>query len=1024
MKRTALYAGMTIISLVVLAIFFHFQANKAPSSIQGVAAIQVKSTFSPQSIATTAEARDAYFFSLLRDPAQNKIPDGVRAKELERYQSLVTKQLKSTEASDYTWSEAGPIDVGGRTRALAIDVRNSNVLIAGGVSGGVWKSTDKGQSWTLKNSPSESYSVTSICQDPRSGNQDTWYYACGEYWSNSANAPSASYLGHGLYISEDNGESWQAILGTDTSPYIWDDDMDYVSKIMVDPVNGDLYIAAHGYGLLMVRKELGVYNLYAMLGGLNEHTFCDFDIDGTGNILAVLSESGFTTPTNSPGVYYAASGSYSYTQIDATSSTFPTTHQRSLVRFSPSAPTTGYVFTTITEGDVAFHKIDIALNSLIDRSANLPDFGGNNGRLGTQGNYNMTLAVKPDDANFIVIGSTSLFRSNDAFASTPTIDYGWIGGYGPDGGNTIYDGHHPDCHISVFDPAAPAALWSGHDGGLSYVSDITQSTTTTQLMPWDDMNNGYNVTQFYTLANPVRANDDRYIGGTQDNGSPYFKWDVSPGASEDISSGDGAYCHVGKNYMYVSTQLGKVLRVGYDAGGEPLNPYSAIGPWDWSSIYPSDASGQLFINPFVLNPNDENMMVYAGGSEVWINQAIEAIPVQNSNGTTSGWYAPTVLSVPGYTVTALSMSKVPGNVLYYGAYSLSGLPKIYRIGNSTAEEADLIRQDISVPGATSGSYPYYIAVHPFNANEIIVVFSNYGVPSIFHSSDAGANYTQIDGNLTATPSVPGPSVRSAAIHYWDGELKYFISTSIGVYETSLLNGGSTIWQNIAPSQLGNVVCNRVKSNEYDGKVVTATHGRGIFVGTSDNLLFINTKLPNLSKLTTSPNSVIDVSDVFGHGSAQPVTVSVLSNSDPTIVAHSLIGNSLTLDYSPTNTGTAIITLRGTNATDMADMAFAVTVEEDTNTGIEDDSADEKMDVSLYPNPTTGTFKIIADSYQNSDTYHVNIYASGGAMVYSHSFKSGTDLTNHTFDLSDQSPGLYILSLTYNNRTYNQKLRIK
>ncbi|MBI9063661.1 MAG: T9SS type A sorting domain-containing protein [Marinilabiliaceae bacterium] len=1024
MERTTLYTGMTIVSLVILAIVYHIQPNRTPAHLQGEAAVKIKSTYSPQSIATTAEERDAYFFSLLRDPAQNKIPDGIRAKELDKYQSLITEQLKSAVASDYTWSEAGPIDVGGRTRALAIDVRNSDVLLAGGVSGGVWKSTDKGQSWSLKNSPAESYSVTSICQDIRPGSQDTWYYACGEYWGNSANAPSTSYLGHGLYISEDNGENWQAILGTDSSPYEWDDDMDYVSKIMVDPVNGDLYIAAHGYGLLLVRKESDVYILNPVLGGLNQHTFCDFDMDAAGNKLVVLSELGFTPPTNTPGVYYAASGSFSYTQIDATSSSFPTTHQRSLIRFAPSDPTIAYVFTTIDEGDVAFHKIDIDLNSLIDHSANLPNFSGNHGKLGPQGNYNMTLAVKPDDANFIVIGSTSLFRSNDAFATTPSIHYGWIGGYGPDGGNSIYNGHHPDCHISVFDPAAPAALWSGHDGGLSYVSDITQSTTTTQLMPWEDMNNGYNVTQFYTLANPVRANDDRYIGGTQDNGSPYFKWDVTSGTSEDISSGDGAYCHVGKNYMYVSTQYGKVMRVGYDAEGDPLNPYSSTGPYDWSSVYPSDASEQLFINPFIMNPNDENMMVYAGGTEVWMNKAIEAIPIYNTGGTTTGWYAPTALSVPGYTVSALALSKVPGNVLYYAANSFSDLPKVYRVDNSTAEEADLIRQDISVPGASSGSYPYFIAVNPFDANEIIIVFSNYGVPSIFHSSDGGANYTQIDGNLTATPSVPGPSMRSAAIHYWDGKLKYFISTSIGVYETSILDGGSTEWQNIAPSQLGNVVCNRVKSNEYDGKVVTATHGRGIFVGTSDNPLFINTKLPNLIKLTTSPNSIIDVSDVFGHGSAQPVSVSVASNSDPTIVSHNLIGNNLTLNYSAINTGTAIITLRGTNDTDMADMAFAVTVEEDPSTNIIDDFSETKTDISLYPNPTTGTFKINAEKYQNNATYQVNIYAASGAMVYSHSFKSGTDLTNHRFDLSDQSPGIYILSISSNELTYHQKLHIK
>src|SRR4051812_19936711 len=46
-----------------------------------------------------------------------------------------------------TWSEMGPDNIGGRTRGLIIDRDNNNIVYAGGVSGGFWKSTNGGGTW-------------------------------------------------------------------------------------------------------------------------------------------------------------------------------------------------------------------------------------------------------------------------------------------------------------------------------------------------------------------------------------------------------------------------------------------------------------------------------------------------------------------------------------------------------------------------------------------------------------------------------------------------------------------------------------------------------------------------------------------------------------------------------------------------------------------------------------------------------------------------------------------------------------
>lgn len=229
MRYRVLFSIAILTIITSLVIKHHYLPHK-PSNPP-----KIRSSHSPKAAAQTIKSRETYVFNMLRDPALNQIPDGIRTKELALYASLPKSTLKSGNQT-YEWHEAGPNDVGGRTRALGIDGRNSNIIIAGGVSGGIWKSTDQGQTWQLKNSPEETYSVTTLCQDTRVGMQDIWYYASGEFNGNSANISNTAYSGFGIYKSTDNGESWKIIYGDSNNPFQWDHISDYISKIKVDPI--------------------------------------------------------------------------------------------------------------------------------------------------------------------------------------------------------------------------------------------------------------------------------------------------------------------------------------------------------------------------------------------------------------------------------------------------------------------------------------------------------------------------------------------------------------------------------------------------------------------------------------------------------------------------------------------------------------------------------------------------------------------------------------------------------------------
>ncbi len=799
---------------------------------------KIFSTSSPKAPFELKKARIEYYFNMLRDPKTNQIPPNIRAKELAFAKTLPAKKgLNKIAGANFIWNEAGPNDVGGRTRALDIDISNPNIIIAGGASGGIWKSTDNGATWEMKTLPTQIYSITSIAQDKRAGHTNTWYAVSGEY--NGATASDrgyrAFYSGNGIYKSTDNGETWNLIAGTSSNPTKWDSYFDWVSKVVVSPTTGTVFIACNGIGIM--KSTNGGSSFGIAIGGVNDHYYSDVTVLPDGTVIAVLSQSGYNaSPANQPGVYKSTNDGLTWTNI--TPNTFPATHERSVLG---AANNILYVLTNTgnTTGsgdeDIRLHKIDLSDNSSVELTSNLPAFAGTGGKMDSQSNYNLVVAVKPDDPNFVLIGGTSLFRSTDGF-STQLNDAktDWIGGY--HASEFFYPNHHPDQHVLVFDPSDPNKLWSGHDGGLNYTTDIT-TTAYSDYFPWISKNNGYNVTQFYTVALAKYANDERIMGGTQDNGTPFFTfYNGQTSSSGDLSSGDGSYAYFGADYAYVSSQNGKVMRLTYKSSGEPYNPYTeGIG---WSEITPNNASGQLFINPFVIDPNDENKMLYPSGTSLWRNNDLSSIP-NFQNGTNTGWTQLTNISIPaGYNITAIAISQSnPQHLLYFGASSSSGAPKIYKLQNANTSTSSAT--DISISGSADGAYVHNIAINPENGNEILVVYSNYNITGLYHSTDGGSSYTAVEGNLLGNASNPGPSLRSATILPVGSETVYIVGTSTGLYSTTFLNGASTVWVRENENGIGTAVVEYVTSRTSDYKVAAGTHGRGVFTGDLDGTVGIN-----------------------------------------------------------------------------------------------------------------------------------------------------------------------------------------
>ena len=754
-------------------------------------------------------ARIEYEQRMLRDPATGKIPPDIHRKELQFAKSLpkVSDHPLKKGMATSVWKKRGPVNRGGRTRALAVDVRTQTpgrvTLLAGGISGGIYKSDDDGKTWTDKLAPASIHSVSCLTQDTRSGHEDTWYAGTGEAAGNSASDPNdAVFRGDGVYKSTDNGETWALLPSTSDGNVqklnsVWR----YVNNIAVNPATGSVFAAATN---AVLRSRDGGKNWTTLLGDATNADMSNVQISSSGIIYCAI-------PSGHKDAGIRKSNDDGATWTDITPSNFPTFFGRSVIGISPSDENIVYfwVYTGTGISETQMWKYDASNSTWNDVSSMLPD----NGNLTVQGGYDMALQVKPDDPDFVVFGGTNLFRSTDGFAS-PIPANGWIGGYTSDMANI-----HPDQHVLVFLKSPNTnVLYSGNDGGISRSGDITQNSVS-----WTTLNTGYITSQFYSLAiDPATADDHIIIGGLQDNGN-YFtnSADMNTPWTELPFGGDGGFTAISNGHTdyYFETQYGELWRFILDADGKPKSSTS------FATIKPLYDTNYMFVNPFILDPNDNRIIYMAAGDSVWRNSDITGIPVTGSyDGSNINW-APLSHSRINGSVTALAVSKKPANRLYVGA----GFGDILRIDN--AQTGDPASTDISSgKGLPKNGYVNCLYVDPANADNVFAIFSNYNIPSVFYTSDGGNTWGDVSGNLEQNPDGTGngPSCRWVTMLHYNNTIRYYVATSTGLYSTGQLNGNATVWSLEGSDGPGNVVCPMVVSRDVDGTVAVATHGAGIY----------------------------------------------------------------------------------------------------------------------------------------------------------------------------------------------------
>jgi photosystem II stability/assembly factor-like uncharacterized protein len=387
--------------------------------------------------------------------------------------------------------------------------------------------------------------------------------------------------------------------------------------------------------------------------------------------------------------------------------------------------------------------------------------GDRRGDFGGQTSYDLAVAVDPRTSNRIYVAGVRAFRSTDGGATFTPM------------GMEI----HCDWHSIVLDPRNPDILYAGTDGGIFISTDGGDT--------WTSRNEGLAITQFYP---GIGANPGTTIlmGGSQDNGTLRFTgspfWD-------GFLSGDGGYTAI--NYQNPVIQYGET-QWSTATGGTIVRRDATSFKSRVSGIVVGDRVA--FIPPLILDPITPTKL-YFGTFRLYrtVDEGASWLPVSPDLSKGSG------------VITTIAVAKSDSNTIYVGTSD----------GNVHVSVDGAVTFTPRITGLPNRSITR-IVVDPAAATHALVTVSGYGTGHVFETSDGGATWRDISGNLVNAPANASVFVGATG--------NIFVGTDVGVFQTS--DDGQT-WV-AGPSGMPNVIIHDLIYDPSANTLIAATYGRGMF----------------------------------------------------------------------------------------------------------------------------------------------------------------------------------------------------
>ena len=757
------------------------------------------------SAADKPDAALRYEIARTMDPVTKDVPterlDHARQVQLKSFGEQSRNEVYSP-MSGLSWTERGPDNVGGRTRAIMYDLNDAsgNKVWAGGVGGGLWWTNDITAATPAWNKVSDTLNrlcITCITQSKSFTNRNKIFFGTGEGWYNID-----AIRGNGIWRSLDAGAHWTQLPSTKNNPNFSNvQDILYADNLgcFTDPGpgilaatdsgvfrstdDGDTWTKTLGKGIAGASVNVAAnlrteyYYVFATLGkiyngGGGIYRSCDAGATWQEIYHAAPDEERIAV-----SIHYLDAWQM-YVLVEGASGN---THGIKKIMRSSNAdtiPASAVIWTTKTNPSWC--------------NAGTPEADFTNG----QGWYDLIVAVAPffrtpanDHFWTAYIGGVDLFKTvnnGDAFNQVSQ----WYTGCG-------VSQMHADIHNLVFKPDVtnggyfPNEFLVSNDGGVYRSTDGGASFTS--------KNKTYNITQFYSVAlHPTQTN--YFLAGSQDNGTQKF---TSAGMNSTTkitpNDNDGGYCFINRNNPNI--QIGTYINNYFFISSNGGSSFNAINVND---------HGQ-FINP--MDYDDVNNILYCGDAPgQFMRYTNPGVP----GGSTA------IVTVPQFgseTVTFVVASPSVANRVYFGL-SNGAIVQVDGANSGTNIAGVKIRPDIGASHTVS-----CIAIDPSNENHMLVSYSNYGVPSVFESSPGtggSLNWTSVDANGT----LPDMPVRWCMFDPRNAHWA-ILATELGIWSTNNLNGAATNWT-ASDNNVANTRVDMLRFRPTDRLLAAATHGRGIF----------------------------------------------------------------------------------------------------------------------------------------------------------------------------------------------------
>ena len=731
--------------------------------------------------------------------------------------------VSARDANVGTWQMVGPGNIGGRTRSLVVRPDDPNTIYAGAVGGGVWKTTDGGNTWNPLTDLLPSIGIGTLAMDPNS--PDTLYAGTGEWFTSSPENGGAangnSVRGAGIFKTTDGGATWTQLPAT-ANPNFY-----YVNKLVVSPNNSQNLYAATFAGIVSSTDGGNTWKLVLSRSG-DQYGCQDLVIrtDQTSDYLFAACAAGFAT---NPAIYRnvdaAGAGKWEIVFTDPRMA-------RTTLALAPSSQGTIYaavssnetgiynnallgVYRSTSNGDSGSWTAQVTnknptfLNTLLfsnptDTNA---DVCGNGKKDFThsQGEYDNVIAVDPVNPNVVWVGGVDLFRSDDGGQNWGIASFWEL--YG------MPQWAHGDHHVLVFSPAydgvSNQTLFNANDGGVFRTDNALAATATgaraacapyPTSVVWNNLNNGYAVTQFYHGA--VYPGGAAYLGGTQDNNALRGSDAAGPARwSTPYPIGDGGFVAIdptNPNNIFLDGTFNSILR-STDGGATFADGAGGIA---------EATNNFLFIAPMVMDLTQPKRL-YFGGKTLW----------RTDDGAQSWNAASAPIAPADGSISTIAVSPLDPNQAIFGTSNGA----VYR--NSAAPSAG---------GATAwtashprSGYVSYVAFDPSQAGTVYAIYSPYKSSSaqshVYKSTDGGANWTGIDGSgSTGLPDIP---VFTILIDPQNSSNLY-VGTDIGLFAST--DGGATWARDVNPFADATTEILALDSSAGQSNLVAFTHGRGVW----------------------------------------------------------------------------------------------------------------------------------------------------------------------------------------------------